>query len=564
MVFVPTGSGFQAGLNQGHLIAGGLGLALLLTMGCGSAGSAGSAEEGWGAGGADPVQVGVDVKSIEGFGIGQEVSIPRHLTDGEEAHIAMGALLHHGENLFTAVWTDQEGGGRPLTKGTGGPLSDMKSPLVFPRNFNRLSAPDANSCAGCHNQPFGMAGGGGDVVANVMVLGQRFDFATMDILDDMPTRGSMDEDGHLVTMDTLGNSRATLGMFGSGYIEMLSRQITQDLQRLRDRIDPGEAVALTSKGVSFGVLSRSEDGAWDTSFVEGLPAPSLASAGPDSPPSLIIRPFHQAGAVVSIREFTNNAYNHHHGIQSAERFGADTDPDGDGFTQELSVADVTAVSLFQATMPVPGRVISDVPEIEAAVWTGEQLFESVGCSSCHVSKLPLEDDGWVYSEPNPFNPEGNLRPGEGPTVKVDLGRRDLPSPRLRPQDGVVWVPAYTDLKLHDICAGPEDPNIEPLNMHAAAGSEAFFGGNRRFMTRKLWGVANEPPYFHHGKYTTMRQAILAHAGEAEGVMKNWDGLSAYEQDTIVEFLKTLQILPPGTKHRVVNEDHHPKVWPPRR
>ena len=52
-------------------------------------------------------------------------------------------------------------------------------------------------------------------------------------------------------------------------------------------------------------------------------------------------------------------------------------------------------------------------------------------------------------------------------------------------------------------------------MQWPAGSPAFFAGNSRFLTRKLWGAANEPPYFHHGKYTTMREAIHAHAGEAE-------------------------------------------------
>ena len=65
----------------------------------------------------------------------------------------LSRLIAHGELLFSANWTHQEGGGRPLTKGTGAPLSDPSSPLVFPRNFNRVSAPDANSCAGCHNSP---------------------------------------------------------------------------------------------------------------------------------------------------------------------------------------------------------------------------------------------------------------------------------------------------------------------------------------------------------------------------------------------------------------------------
>src|SRR3989442_659345 len=111
--------------------------------------------------------------------IGREVAIARHLQDGEEYAVSVPRLVEHGKKLFTAVWTEQEGGGRPLTKGTGAPLSDPARPLVFPRNFNRLSAPDANSCAGCHSQPYGIAGGGGDILANVFVLRQRFDFMTL-------------------------------------------------------------------------------------------------------------------------------------------------------------------------------------------------------------------------------------------------------------------------------------------------------------------------------------------------------------------------------------------------
>ena len=83
--------------------------------------------------------------------IGAEVSVSHHLQDGEEFTLPLQDLLEHGKRLFTATWTSQEGGGRPLSKGTSAPLSDPTSPLVFPRNFNRLSAMDANSCAGCHN-----------------------------------------------------------------------------------------------------------------------------------------------------------------------------------------------------------------------------------------------------------------------------------------------------------------------------------------------------------------------------------------------------------------------------
>lgn len=494
--------------------------------------------------------------------IGEEIAVSRHLRDGEEFAVGTAALIVHGQQLFTAMWTIQEGAGRPLTKGTGAPLSDVQAPLVFPRNFNRVSAPDANSCAGCHNSPFGIAGGGGDVVANAFVLGQRFDFATFDMVDSVPTRGAIDERGAPVLLQDVANERSTLGLFGSGYIEMLARQISADLQAQRDLLRPGTSASLSSKGIGFGVLARRADGSWDTSGVSGLPAASLVSSGPGSPPDLIIRPFHQAGRVVSLREFTNNAFNHHHGIQSTERFGAGTDPDGDGHVNEITRADVTAAVIFQATLAVPGRVIPDDPEIEAAVLNGEQLFTDIGCGRCHVPQLPLDDAGWIFTEPNPFNPRGNLQAGSVPSFAVDLTSPDLPAPRLKREGSVVWVPAFTDFRLHDICAGPDDPNVEPLDMQHSPGSASFFAGNTRFITRKLWGAANEGPYFHHGKFTTMREAILAHAGDAQAEKDNFVALGEYDQGSIIEFLRTLQVLPPGTRHLVVNERYQPKRWPP--
>ena len=120
--------------------------------------------------------------------LGREVAVPHHLRDGDEFALPVPKLLEHGKLLFNANWTEQEGGGRPLSKGTGRPLSDPTLPLTGRRVFNRISAPDANSCAGCHNAPYGISGGGGDFVTNVFVLGQRFDFATLDPADKLPSK----------------------------------------------------------------------------------------------------------------------------------------------------------------------------------------------------------------------------------------------------------------------------------------------------------------------------------------------------------------------------------------
>jgi hypothetical protein len=480
--------------------------------------------------------------------IGEERSVYERLEDGEDVSLALNEVLRRGRLAFEAQWTPIEGGGRPLTTGTGGSLANGGNPLHFPRNFNRVSARDSNGCAGCHNAPFGIPGGGGDFVTGVFVAAQRFDFATFDHGDGVVTGGALQEDGSFATLSSIGNYRATIGMFGSGFIEMLARQMTGDLRAIRDGLAPGESAALASKGVDFGVLQRPEDGSWDTSAVEGLPPQSLASSGSDDPPSLVIQPFHQSGSVVSIRQFTNNAFNHHHGMQPAERFGDGVDADGDGVVNELTVADITAVTLYQATLPVPQQVMSRDPGVRRAIRQGEALFADIGCADCHIPALPLTDGGWIYTEPNPYNPPGNLQVGEAPSFVVDLSRSSLPGERPKPRNGVLWVRAFTDLKLHDITSGPGDPNAEAIDINHPAGSPEFLGGNTRFLTKKLWGAANERPYFHHGKFTTLRDATLAHDGEAAESRVAFEGLATEEQDQVIEFLKSLQIVAPPVTH----------------
>ncbi len=493
--------------------------------------------------------------------IGREVSIPEHLQDGDEFRLPLLDLIAYGKRVFCANWTEQEGAGRPLVKGTGKALSNPGKPLTGLRSFNRISGPDANSCAGCHNMPFGIPGGRGDFAANVFVLGQRFDFLTFDRKDNVPTGGSVDEQGNPVTLQSAANMRSSPGLFGAGYIEMLARQMTDELQKTRDCLRPGESRVLMAKGISFGRIARRLDGLWDTSQVEGLPQASLISAGSHDPPKLIIRPWHQAGNAVSIREFTNTSFNQHHGMQSTERFGLNTDPDGDGFTNELTRADITAVTLFQAVMAVPGRVIPNDISVEQAVRTGEKVFSKIGCASCHVPSLPLEKEGWMFSEPNPYNLPANLRTGETKTLRVDLNNPALPQPRLTiSENNILYVPAFTDLKLHDICDDDDEIEGEPLDMNQTTWSPQFARGNRKFLTKRLWGAANQPPYFHHGLFTTMRQAVLAHGGEARQTREAFIALERHQQDSLIEFLKTLQVLPPGTTSLVVDENYRPRVW----
>lgn len=502
--------------------------------------------------------------------IGREVAIQQHLKDGDEFHTPLQQLLNYGLQLFEAKFTIEEGAGRPLTKGTGAPLSDPSSPLVFPNNFDRLSGPESNSCAGCHNAPF--VGGGGDRATEVLVLGQRFDRITFDHSDGIVTRGAVDESGKFITMSSAFDERKTIGMNGSGFIEMLARQMTADLQTIRNATPPGMSRALVTKGISFGTIRHNADGTWGTSEVKGICPLSLASTGPNDPPTLAISPFAQGSNVISIRQFTNNAANQHHGMQPEERFALNADPDADGVTNELTTADITALSLFQATMAVPGQVIPDGPAAARAVFEGHEVFDRIRCDSCHIDALPLTNKGWIYSEPNPYNPVGNLQLGTenypltSPALSVDLTSNELPQPRLHSIGNVVMVPAYTDLKLHDISATSEaatDPECEPLDQNQIAGTDAFFAGNCKFITRKLWGFYNQGGAFmHHGKFTTAREAVEAHNGEALVERQAFDALPTEQQNDLIEFLKSLQVLPAGSRSLVVDQNGRPVSWPP--
>lgn len=446
--------------------------------------------------------------------IGDDPAVPSHLSqsDMEAGSIGFDTILAHGELLFAANFNGLDGAGRPTSTGTGA-ARPARSGV---ESFNRLSGPDANSCAGCHNMP--RLGGGGDNVANVFVLAQRLPHVNFD--------GGPGDGNATHLLANVGNERNTLGMWGSGYVELLAREMTVELRRIRDSAvrqaqatGRSQRAALTAKGVSFGAITAHSNGTLTTDEVVGIDA------------DLLLRPFHQKGVVVSLRQFTNNAMNHHHGIQSRERFGSGADPDGDGVVDELTEGDITAVTLFQAMLPVPGQVLPEEPAARRAVEHGSNLFASIGCATCHVPSLPLDDA--VFTEPNPFNPVGNLRVADvSRTIAIDLNASGL-SPRLtKGADGRTQVPLYSDLKRHYL--GPECDNEKLVQDGVATGL---------FLTKKLWGMASEPPFLHHGRALTLTEAISMHGGEADASRVAFAALSAGDQAALIDFLKSLQVLP---------------------
>ena len=102
---------------------------------------------------------------------------------------------------------------------------------------------------------------------------------------------------------------------------------------------------------------------------------------------------------------------------------------------------------------------------------------------------------------------------------------DCHTPRLNGPRGL--VPAYSDLLLHDM----GDDLADGIVMGLATGSE--------FRTQPLWGISTTGPYLHDGRATTIREAVLAHGGEATASRNAFDAFTEEQQDDLIEFLLSL-------------------------
>lgn len=441
-------------------------------------------------------------------------------TDINNGALSFQQISDHGKQLFIARFNRCDGSGRPETTGGGDrraipTISDEGESISAGQIAKlRTSAPDSDACSGCHAQP--EIGGAGDFVANVFVLAQTLDPVTLSV---SPTRS---------------NSRNTLAMHGAGPIEMLAREMTTDLQAQRLGLDNGMHT-LTSKGVNFKIK------------IDG--GQVVEAEGIDH--DLIVKPFHQAGKVISLREFSNNAMNHHHGMQSEERFDLNPakgiDFDGDGVERELTIGDQTALSIWQAQLSTPEQVLPKNIDERKMIDHGEKVFNDVGCASCHTPKMTLNSR--LFVEPNPFNPAGNCKSAQDgcPNYTFDMTRAG-DKPRLAEgKNNTAIVSAYTDLKRHNLC--DSEGNLNAIrwfcNEQLAQGRPAQNGkpGAEFFLTRKLWDVGNTAPYGHRGDISTVTEAILQHGGEGRASRDVFAAKPVQDQKALVEFLKSLQIVP---------------------
>jgi hypothetical protein len=243
------------------------------------------------------------------------------------------------------------------------------------------------------------------------------------------------------------------------------------------------------------------------------------------------------------------------------------DPDGDGVVGELSVGDITAITIYVGAQEIPqplSRLVRDglapPPSTESGrlIERGRALFSEIGCASCHVPELRLLDP--VFEEPtlrgggNYHDPAvGGLDPGR--PLRFHLVR-DGDLPRLEPHpEGGARVALFGDLKRHNMGSQLADSQATAVNL--ADGSQLQAGGvpvtvpPAVFLTAELWGAGNTGPWLHDGRAGTLERAILLHGvdspappgnpgrSEAQEARDAFQALPAGDQLAVVEFLRNL-------------------------
>jgi hypothetical protein len=241
-------------------------------------------------------------------------------------------------------------------------------------------------------------------------------------------------------------------VFGSGYAQELAEEMTLDLLglqtiALRDALtNPGVAASepLKAKTIDFGLFVVTFIG--DAANKPGLKTviDELNNNPGQDPPGfkiqwdkiqgvsadLVVRPFQFKGIASNVRNFVRDACNFHFGMEPREiNPGFDTpsenhDSDNDGIPDELSLGDVSALTIYTMTVRPPFQVQSrDEVEYRLAqrgrnLFEGNEVFtKAVSCARCHTPSLHLIDSIAVVQDPRKelakFGPEQLVGNGIG-------------------------------------------------------------------------------------------------------------------------------------------------------
>jgi Di-haem oxidoreductase, putative peroxidase len=433
---------------------------------------------------------------------GEQPNFQGRVTQGQivNGELTLREIRKAGFRVFTTPFNKLDGyGDGPMN------LSDTVTPGGRPSlqgngTLLRVNGLDGQTCLECHSllsaatvPPRLGIGGVGGSVTNAMIMPTAIDPADLEDLD----------------MNAGFNGRFANPpfVFGSGGVELLGLEMTEDLQKLRAEAlaHPGIVIPLTTHGMDFGTIVADADGDLDLSGVTGVDG------------DLVVKPFGRKGEFATVRDFDTEAMQFHFGMQPSEVVGTGIDADADGVVDEIRPGDLSALHTFEVTL--------ERPEAEKAIARGAsglQRFKQIGCASCHVPVIQTR--GQTLPLRFPSDPIDHTT---GVYIMVDLTQP--PVSFASNGTGGISVPLFADLKRHDM-----GPDLSETFAQVDAQR------NREFTTARLWGVADTAPYLHDGRATTLTEAILLHGGEALPARNAFAALSDQNQARVIAFLRSLR------------------------
>ena len=161
--------------------------------------------------------------------------------------------------------------------------------------------------------------------------------------------------------------------------------------------------------------------------------------------------------------------------------------------------DIDIFAAFMRSTKAPARALES--GLDPDVLAGERLFDSTGCTICHIPSITTAAISVVRYR-GPF------------TAVPDALTNKIIHP-------------YSDYLLHDIFTG--DGIVQNGGQTTA----------RKLRTQPLWGGRTRSRRMHDGRSLTYLDAILRHGGEARNVTFSFRALSEAEQNQILAFLGSL-------------------------
>lgn len=156
---------------------------------------------------------------------------------------------------------------------------------------------------------------------------------------------------------------------------------------------------------------------------------------------------------------------------------------------EVSQSSVDLLAAFVRFLAPPASAAPRSPAHGDSVAAGRRLFGELGCTACHTP---------------------SMRTGRSETPALD--RRT--------------ILLYSDPLLHDMGPALADvcgPTATPAEVR----------------TEMLMGLRHRSRLLHDGRTSDLREAILAHGGEAQGARDAFDRLRWLHQELLLQFLRSL-------------------------